>query len=119
MRARSLVRTAAVLVAVSLSILLSSCQLLGGGTQVSFSNTTTFTITTIQFGPVIVSNPVTPGSQTGSFPIPPGQNVLTAESQNGTWTNGILLTIAVGHSYTITFSGSTFSAMIVNMKADN
>ncbi len=104
---------------VLLPVLLSSCQLLGGGTQVRFLNSTSFTLASIQFGSLSVSSPLAPGPATGYFPVSPGQGVLTAESQAGTWTNGILLTIVAGHSYEITFSGTSFAAMTVALAADN
>jgi hypothetical protein len=102
-----------------LSALLTSCQLLGG-TEVSFVNSTVFTITTIQFGPLIVNSPLAPSSQTSSFAITPGQNVLTAQSQGGSSTNAVLLSIVAGHSYTVTFNaGATFSLVTVSLAATN
>jgi hypothetical protein len=107
------------LVVVPTAALLSSCQLFGV-TQVSFVNSTAFTITTIQLGPLIVGSPLASGGQTGSFTISPGQNVLTAESQGGAWTNAVLLSIVAGHSYTVTFNpGATFSQVTVSMAATN
>jgi len=100
-------------------VLLSACQLLGGGTQVRFLNSTTFPLATIQLGPLVDNSSLAPAAETSYFSIVPGQNVLTAESQTGTWTNGILLSIVAGHSYTVTFSGSAFSSMTVEMAADN
>jgi hypothetical protein len=102
-----------------LAVLLSSCQLLGGGTQVRFENSTTFSLVSIQFGSLLINSPLAPGPATGYFPVFPGQSVLTAESQAGTWTNGILLSVAAGQSYTITFSGTSFETMTVTMEADN
>jgi hypothetical protein len=107
------------LVVVPMAAFLSSCQLFGV-TQVSFVNSTVFTITTIQLGPLIVGSPLASGGQTGSFTISPGQNVLTAESQGGAWTNAVLLSIVAGHSYTVTFNaGPTFSQVTVSMAATN
>jgi len=102
-----------------LAALVSSCKLLGGATQVSFLNSTSFTLAVIQLGPLTVASPLSPSSQTGNYSIIPGQNVLTAESQDGTWTNAVLLSIAAGHTYTITFSGSAVGVMTVGITADN
>ena len=108
---------------VLLPVLLSACQLLGGGTQVRFSNMTTFTLVAVQLGPLIDSTPLAPSSETGYFSIVPGQNVLTAQGQAGQYTNGALLAIVAGHSYTVTFSfdatGTAFTDIIVTMAADN
>lgn len=103
-------------------VLLSACQLLGGGTQVRFLNNTTFTLSTIQLGPLIDGASLAPSSETSYFSIVPGQNVLTAQS-GGQQTNGVLLSIVAGHSYTATFSfdttGTAFTDIIVTMTADN
>jgi hypothetical protein len=99
-------------------LLLSSCQLLGGSTQVSFLNDTSFELATIQFGPLTVSDALAPAAQTGNYAVPPGSNVLTAEIQGGTWTNAILLSVAAGHSYLITFN-QTISQVTVSMTATN
>jgi hypothetical protein len=122
MRERLLPRVVILLLFLPLLLLLSSCQLLGGSTQVSFLNNTSFELVTIQFGPLTVSDALAPAAQTGNYTVPPGSNVLTAESQGGTWTNAILLSIAVGHSYLITFNPGvppTFSQVTVSMTATN
>ena len=102
-----------------LPIPFTSCQLLGG-TEVSFINSTAFSIAIIQFGPLVVSGPLAPSSQTRSYTITPGQNVLTAESQGGSWTNAVLLSIVAGHGYTVTFNpGATFSQVTISLAAIN
>jgi hypothetical protein len=115
MRARIALRTVLLL----LPIVLSSCQLLGGSTQVRFLNSASFTLASVQFGSLTLGSPLAPGPATGYSPVPPGQAVLTAESQTGSWSNGVLLSIVAGHSYTIGFSGASFSAMTVTLTADN
>jgi hypothetical protein len=120
MRERLLSRVVILPLFLLLLLLLSSCQLLGGSTQVSFLNNTSFQLATIQFGPLTVSDALAPAAQSGNFSIPPGSNVLTAENQGGTWTNAVLLSIAAGHGYLITFNpGATFSQVTVSMTATN
>ena len=63
------------------SVLLSACQLLGGGTQVRFLNSTTFVLATIQLGPLVDNSSLASMAETSYFSIVPGQNVLTAESR--------------------------------------
>ena len=95
-----------------------SCQFLAG-TTATFINSTTFTISTINLGPLTVNGPLGSGLQTGSYSITPGQNALTAQS-GGAQTNAVLLTIVAGHSYTVTFNpGATFSQVTVTLAAVN
>lgn len=102
-----------------LSVLLTSCQLFGG-TNVTFINSTSFAIATIQFGPLAVSGPVNPSSQTASYTITPGQNALAAEGPGGAQTNSVLLTIVAGHSYTVTFNpAASFPQVTVTLVAVN
>ncbi len=107
--------------ALALSALLCGCQLFGGSTQVRFQNgpTSGFVVAAVQFGALADGNPLPPGATTGYFPVMPGQSPLTAESQAGSWSNPVLFTIVAGHSYTVTFSGASFSAMTVTLAADN
>jgi hypothetical protein len=120
MRERLLSRVFILLLSLPFLLSLSSCQLLGGSTQVSFLNNSSFVLATIQFGPLTVSDSLPNATQTGNYAIPPGSNVLTAESQGGTWTNAILLSVTAGHSYLITFNpGATFSQVTVSMTATN
>ncbi len=119
MRARLLWKAVILLFLLPLLLLLSSCQLLGGSTEVTFFNNTSFALGAIQFGPLIVGGGLAPGAQTGSYPIPPGQNVLTAESGSA-WTTAVLLSIAAGHGYLITFNpAATFSQVTVSLVATN
>ena len=102
-------------------VALSSCQLFGGATQVRFLNSTSAcTLGAIVFGSVSVRSSLAPaGAETGYYPIAPGQALLQAQNQaDGAWTNGIQLSITAGHSFTITFSGTTFSSMTVSIAAD-
>jgi hypothetical protein len=102
-----------------LSALLSSCQLFGGNTQVSFLNNTAFTLASIQFGPLTVDG-LAPSSQSGNFSIPAGQDVLSAESQGGALTTAVSLSIAAGHNYLVTFNpAATFSQITVSIAATN
>jgi len=101
------------------AVLLSSCTIFQPTTQVTFVNNTSFILANIKLGSLTVGSSLTPSTQTGVYSITPGQSVLTAESQNGTWTNEVLLSIAAGHSYTITFSGSKFETMTASMTATN
>ena len=116
MRKRLLLRG---LISFFLVVLLTSCQLLGGSTQVSFLNNTAFAFAAVQFGPLIIGG-LDPSSQSGSFSIPPGQNPLSAESQGGSWTDAVLLSIAAGHSYLVTFNpAATFPQITVSLTATN
>jgi hypothetical protein len=102
-----------------LSTLLSSCQLFGGSTQVSFLNDTAFTLASIQLGPLTVGS-LAPSIQSGDFSIPAGQDLLSAESQGGAWTNAVLLSVAAGHSYLVTFNpAATFSQITVSIATTN
>jgi len=86
---------------------------------VRFQSSATFTLASIQFGSVLDSAPLAPGSTTSYFPIAPGQNVLTAQDQTGAGSNAILLTVVAGHSYTVGFTGGTIATMLVTFAADN
>jgi hypothetical protein len=106
--------------AILLPITLGGCQLLGGSTQVRFTNATSaFTLASIQLGSLIYNSPLSSGSMTGYYAVSPGRGVCTAQSQAGQLSNGVLLTVVAGHSYTVSFAGSSFSAMTVTMAADN
>ena len=111
-------RTVVRLIPLLLPIIVSSCQLLGGSTQVRFLNSSAVTLASIQFGPLTVGA-LAPGLETGYADVPPGQAVLTAESQSGSWSDGTVLSIVAGHSYTISFSGASFSALMVSLTADS
>ena len=101
--------------------LLSSCQLLGGDTQVSFANSSssTFTIASIQFGPLTVNTALNPGTQTSGYAVPPGENALTAQIQGGSQTTTVLFSIAADNSYVITFSPGTSSPVAVSIAIAN
>ncbi len=107
-------------IALALPAVLVCCQLFGGSTQVRFDNATgSVTLASIQLGSLTDASPLAPGAVTGYFSVVPGQNVLTAKSDAGALPNSVLFTIVAGHSYTVTFSGTSFLDMTVTLSPDN
>ena len=103
---------AAIPVAVLLSILLSSCEVLSSTTQARFRNATSSqTVLQVGFGAASYTSPLGPGAVTGYYPIAPGENAFQAELSDGSFTSGLQFNIARGSQCTVTLSDQ-YSALV-------
>ncbi len=94
-------------------LLLASCSLFSGDTQVRFRNATiSQTLLQVNFGSASYGNILSPGDVTNYFSILPGQNDFFAERQDGTQTANMLFQVTGGYKYTLTLSDS-YQANIV------